>query len=254
MINLPLGDDAAIRAVGYHTEYGGFIDALGPAARRGRQRRPPHRRPHRAPPSSRRTDITITPRIVYQEIDAERLQPAGGLQPLRQPVHHDAGPRVTFDEREQYLLLREDFKDDTFLADLNVDVDLGGVALTSVTTYINRDILVSRDASALTGSVSVDLGYPERRRCCCRPTWSTPPIWRPSPRKCGSPSNSDGPFQWLVGVFYSDVDRFYTQRLPTPGYDAATDARLGAGTSAASRNGFPANSPYNADLPYDIKQ
>ena len=29
---------------------------------------------------------------------------------------------------------------------------------------------------------------------------------------------------------------------------------LGAGTSAAVANGFPANSPYNSDLPYDIKQ
>ena len=38
--------------------------------------------------------------------------------------------------------------------------DLGPVELTSITSYIDRDILVSRDASALTGSVSVDLGYP----------------------------------------------------------------------------------------------
>ena len=33
------------------------------------------------------------------------------------------------------------------------------VKLTSVTSYIDRSLLVSRDASALTGSVSVDLGY-----------------------------------------------------------------------------------------------
>ena len=31
-------------------------------------------------------------------------------------------------------------------------------------------------------------------------------------------------------------------------------ARFGAGTSAAVANGFPLNSPYNADLPYDIRQ
>src|SRR3546814_16453851 len=42
--------------------------------------------------------------------------------------------------------------------------------------------------------------------------------------------------------------------LPTPGYDAFTDASLGAGTSAAVANGFGPDSPYNADLPYDIKQ
>jgi iron complex outermembrane recepter protein len=71
-------------------------------------------------------------------------------------------------------------------------------------------------------------------------------------------STGDGPFQWVVGGFYSDVERIYTQRLPTPGYDAFIDAPppngLGAGTSAAVANGFGPDSPYNADLPYDIKQ
>ncbi|MGH8430625.1 MAG: TonB-dependent receptor, partial [Solimonas sp.] len=67
-------------------------------------------------------------------------------------------------------------------------------------------------------------------------------------------SDYESPLQWLVGMFYSDVDRFYRQRLPTPGYDAVTDATLGAGTSAAVANGFGPDSPYNADLPYDIKQ
>ena len=32
------------------------------------------------------------------------------------------------------------------------------------------------------------------------------------------------------------------------------DRRVFLGTAAATANGFPANSPYNADLPYDIKQ
>ncbi|HQR90484.1 MAG TPA: TonB-dependent receptor, partial [Caulobacter sp.] len=58
----------------------------------------------------------------------------------------------------------------------------------------------------------------------------------------------------VFGGFYSEVDRVYDQRLPTPGYDAFTDATLGAGTSAAVANGFPLNSPYNASLPYNIKQ
>ncbi len=71
-------------------------------------------------------------------------------------------------------------------------------------------------------------------------------------------SDYESPFQWLIGAFYSDVDRFYRQRLPTPGYDAFVDAPppdgLGPGTSAAVANGFPADSPYNSDLPYNIKQ
>jgi len=63
-----------------------------------------------------------------------------------------------------------------------------------------------------------------------------------------------GPLQWLAGAFYADTDRKYAQRLPTPGYDAFTDARFGAGTSAAVANGFGPDSPYNADLPYNLKQ
>jgi iron complex outermembrane receptor protein len=64
-----------------------------------------------------------------------------------------------------------------------------------------------------------------------------------------------GPLQWVFGGFYSHVDRAYHQRLPTPGYAGFVDAVLGAGTSAAVANGFPdLDSPYNADLPYVIKQ
>ena len=33
-INIPMGDKAALRAVGYYTRYGGFIDAIGPAGKK----------------------------------------------------------------------------------------------------------------------------------------------------------------------------------------------------------------------------
>ena len=67
-------------------------------------------------------------------------------------------------------------------------------------------------------------------------------------------SSGDGPLQYVFGVFYANTDRVYAQRLPTPGYDAFTDAVLGAGTSAAVANGFGPNSPFNSDLPYNLKQ
>jgi len=68
-------------------------------------------------------------------------------------------------------------------------------------------------------------------------------------------SNAPGPLRWLVGAFYSNADRNYAQRLPTPGYDAFTDARFGVGTSASVDNGFGlVDNPYHADLPYNDKQ
>jgi outer membrane receptor protein involved in Fe transport len=249
-INLPLGDTAAVRVVGYHTEYAGFINDRNS----GREdindgRRTGGRIALLFQPTP---DISITPRLVYQEVRSNGFN--------RQEVYNlyanpftTTRPAVTFREREQFLLLDEKFSDDTLIADLTASAGLGGVELTSVTTYINRDILVSRDASALTGSVSVDLGFPAAGVLLPSNLVDVTDLetWTQEVR---ASSTGDGPFQWLIGAFYSDVNRVYAQRLPTPGYDAFTDARFGAGTSAAVANGFPLNSPYNADLPYDIKQ
>ena len=250
-VNVPMGDNAAMRAVGYYTRYGGFINAIGPAGKEdvNSGERYGGRLALTFEPSD---NLSITPRVVYQKVKADGFN--------RQEIYNlyaneftTTRPTVTFDEREQYLLLREAFEDETLIADLKIDVGLGGATLTSVTSYINRDILVSRDASALTGSVSVDLGFPDAGVLLPSNLLDTTDLetWTQEVRVA---SDNDGPFQWLVGGFYSKIDRVYAQRLPTPGYDAFTDATLGAGTSAAVANGFPADSPYNADLPYDIKQ
>ncbi|MBL0915015.1 MAG: TonB-dependent receptor [Sphingopyxis sp.] len=250
-INIPMGDKAALRAVGYYTRYGGFIDAIGPAGKKdvNSGERYGGRLALTLEPSD---NFSITPRIVYQKVKADGFN--------RQEIYNlyanpftTTRPAVTFDERQQYLLLREGFEDETLIADLKLDVGLGGAKLTSVTSYINRDILVSRDASALTGSVSVDLGYPAAGVLLPSNLVDTTDLetWTQEVRVA---SDNDSPFQWVLGAFYSKIDRVYMQRLPTPGYDAFTDATLGAGTAAATRNGFPADSPYNADLPYDTKQ
>jgi outer membrane receptor protein involved in Fe transport len=248
-INVPLGSTAALRAVGYYTKFAGFVDAVGPAA--GKDVNDGERKGVRLSVLWQPTDaIRLTPRVVYQEIEANGFNRQEVFNLYSNPF---TVPARRFEERQQYLLLREKFRDKTRLADLTASVDLGAAELTSVTSYIDRDILVSRDASALTGSVSVDLGFPVAAVNLPSNLVDTTDLkqWSQEVRLS---STDSGPFSWVVGGFYSSVDREYTQRLPTPGYDAATDARLGAGTSVGARNGFGANSPYNADIPYDIKQ
>jgi len=249
-INLPVGETAAVRAVAYATGYGGFIDALGPAA--GEDVNGGSRVGGRLSLLWQPVEeFKITPRIVYQKVKANGFN-RGEVFNLY--LNEFTTPAHEYGKREQYLLMREDFRDETFIADLTASYDFGPAELTSVTSYINRDILVSRDASALTHSVSVDVGgdlsitnTPSNLRDTTDlKTWS---------QEVRVASTGDGPFQWLVGGFYSNVDRSYQQRLPTPGYAAYLDAAVGAGTSAASANGFPnLDSPYNADLPYDITQ
>jgi iron complex outermembrane receptor protein len=252
-INLPLGTNMALRAVAYHTEYAGFVDALRENGDFDRNVNDGRRTGGRLALAFMPTpDITITPRIVYQEVRANGFNRQEVFNLYANPFTPNRR-RVTFREREQFLLLDEGFSDNTMIADLTASIGLGPVSLTSVTSYIDRDILVSRDASALTGSVSVDLGYPNAAVLLPSNLRDTTDLKQFS-QEVRLGSTGQGPLNWLVGAFYSNVDRFYSQRLPTPGYDAFTDARFGAGTSAAVANGFPLNSPYNADLPYDIEQ
>jgi iron complex outermembrane recepter protein len=252
-INIPLGETVAVRAVGYHTEYAGFIDALRLDASLENNVNSGSRTGGRIAVLFQPTPgVSITPRIVYQEIRADGFNRQDAFNLFANPFTTTLRP-VALGERQQFLLLDEDFADDTLLADITASIDFGPVELTSVTSYIDRSIAVNRDASTLSGSVSVDLGFPSAAVLLPSKLVDTTDLEQFT-QELRLSSTSDGPFQWLVGVFYSKIDRLYNQRLPTPGYDAYTDATLGAGTSAAVANGFGPDSPYNASLPYDIKQ
>jgi len=254
MVNVPFAEGAALRAVGYYTEYGGFIDARREGGGIDENVNGGHRVGGRLSVTLEPAPgIRITPRALYQQIRVNGFN--------RQEVYNlyanpftTTRPAVTFGEREQFLLLRERFEDDIFLADLTASIDLSDkVRITSISTYTDRDILVSRDASALTGSVTVDLAFPPAAVLLPSNLVDTTSLHTFS-QELRLGAHLDGVYDMVFGVFYSDTSRDYSQRLPTPGYDAPTDVRFGPGTAVAVRNGFPANSPYNADLPYDITQ
>ena len=81
-------------------------------------------------------------------------------------------------------------------------------------------------------------------------------------------STGDGPFQWVVGGFYSERRSRLCAAAADPGLrrlrqsvprDASDDPSPATRRTSSRRfrhvaNGFPLDSPYNADLPYDIKQ
>jgi len=255
-VNVPLAPTAAIRVVGYGTHFGGFIDSIGPYSKKNVN--DGHRAGGRASLLFQPTpELKITPRVAYQEVEA------GGFNREDHYILFDnqfvGGD--TLGKREQFLKFREKFRDKTFLADLVASYDFGPAELTSVTSYVHRNILVSRDASALTGSVYVsfsgaapdaiggaalDSNLVDRTKL------------KQFTQELRLASTSSGPFQWVFGGFYSHVDRKYTQRLPTPGSDffgqLFLDVIAPGLPISALRNGFPADSPYNADLPYIIKQ
>jgi outer membrane receptor protein involved in Fe transport len=254
-INLPFADGKlALRAVGYFTQYPGFIDALGEGGTRAEDVNSGTRTGGRVALAWAPTDeLLITPRIIYQEIETDGFNRQEVFNLYANP-YTTTRPAIQLNEREQYLLRAEEFSDETLIADITVEWGLGVVDLTYAGSFTDRDILVSRDASALSGSVSVDLGYPDAGVLLPSNLRDTTELEQTT-HEFRVSSTSDGAWRWLVGVFYSDTERNYKQRLPTPGYDAVTDAVLGAGTSDSVRNGFPdLDSPFNSDLPYDIEQ
>ena len=255
MINAPLGDgNAALRIAAYTTEYAGYIDAKMESGGTNSDVNSGTRSGARAALSFDVGDrITITPRIVYQKIEADGFNRQEVYNLYANPYTTTRTP-VQLGEREQHLLLDEEFSDETTLFDLVFEASLDAFDFTFIGSYLDRDILVSRDASALTGSVSVDLGYPDSGVLLPSNLRDTTDLSQTT-FEARISSNSDSNWQWVAGAFSSSVDRKYGQYLPTPGYAAVTDATLGAGTSAAVANGYPdLDSPYNASLPYDIDQ
>ncbi|MGH6616631.1 TonB-dependent receptor [Sphingomonas sp.] len=256
MINLPLSDKAALRAVGYYTRYAGFIDARRPGGKVDENINDGWRAGGRVSLLLEPVDdLKITPRVVYQKIHVNGFNRQEVYNLFANPYTTTAAgrPPVTLDKRQQYLMLDEKFEDEILLGDLTIEATHGPVTVTSVTSYTDRNILVSRDASALTNSVFIDVGFAPAGQALPANLVDTTKV-KQFTQELRFASADTGPFQWLVGGFYSSVDRKYSQRLPTPGTDAFADARFGAGFSLSQRNGFGADSPYNADIPYKLKQ
>jgi iron complex outermembrane receptor protein len=265
MINVPLVEGVlGLRAVAYHTEYAGFIDALREGGSVSEDVNDGQRSGLRLSLTMQPTaNLTITPRLIYQHLEVNGFNRQEVYNLFANP-YATTRPAVTFDDRQQFLLLDEEFSDETTLADVNVNYDFGDVELTSITSYMQRNILASRDASALTASVSIDLGFDPASYLIPSNLRDTTDFSQFT-QEVRLASDTDSPFQWLIGAFYSDVERIYRQRLPTEGYDFYQDllsAQLAADgdpltnfpTAAQTANGFPADSPYNSDLPYDIRQ
>lgn len=252
VVNIPLADgNAALRMVGYHTEYAGFIDALGESGGKDSDINDGTRSGLRIALSwDVAENLTITPRVVYQDIDMDGFN---RQEEFNLFANNYTTPPTNQDEREQYLLLEEGFDDETLIADLVVQWSLESVDVTLVTSYTDREIEVSRDASALTGSISIDFGLANAAVSLPSNLLDTTEVEQYT-YEVRLTSTASGPLQWVAGVFYSDTEREYSQRLPTAGYDAFYDAVNGAGASAAAANGYGTDSPYNADLPYDLEQ
>jgi len=250
VLNLPVGERSAVRMVGYYDDLGGFIDSVYP----GRAVREDVNGGEKyggrlallIQPSEA---ISITPRLVYQRLKTDGFPRIDFYNLLGNPFT-TTEPAVNPGERGQVTQLREGIDDEFRLADLTMEFTLGDLTLTSVTSYTDRDVVVLRDASQLTGSVTFQLGGLPSEVRFDSPLYDTTNLEAFS-QEVRLSSAGDGKFDWLAGSFYQKTRRRYGQRVPTPGYDAFL-GRIGLPPSSAFN--APPDTPYYSSVPYEFEQ
>ena len=279
-LNAPMSDTVALRLVAYWHHLPGFIDAITPVGSIGADKPSAFTVQHAINDGDRggarlsllikpNDSLSITPRVMFQQLQTNGY-PRVDLYNILANPYTTTQPPVTIADRQQYRQQHDGLTDDFTLSDLTIAWDTGPGTLTSVSSYTHRNVLVLRDATQLTGSVTYDvLG-----------DVSTPT--NPAGVRTNSPlfdrthlnvfsqelrlaSNGRQTIDWLIGGFFQHVERRYGQDLPTPGYDAL-NASTGAWPGCPKAHPVcnfpfgpndplaPADTPFFSDLSYKLKQ
>jgi iron complex outermembrane receptor protein len=255
--NAPVGDTAALRVVGFYTRMPGFIDTPGITRTSSGAVRPD--------PGSLKKDVntgdrtggraaikiapndrlTVTPRFLYQKVHNNGFNRNDIYNILANPFT-TTRPPVTLGPLEQFVQLKETFDDKFYLGDLNINYNFGSVALTSISSYTHRDIDVVRDGTQLTGSITGgSIGLPENVSTLNSPLEDIThaKVFTEELRLSGSTKE----FRWVLGGFYANTKRDYSQNLPATGFTAAT----GIPTKGLKA---PTDSLFFSDLHYKLDQ
>ncbi len=219
--NAPLGDTAALRVVGYYNRIAGFIDGVQPDLSVDDNVNTGDRFGTRVAMTFAPNDrLTIKPRFVFQRMETDGWNRVDDYNILANPFT-TTRPAVDLGEREEFVQLQEDFKDDFVLANVDIQYDFGNVVLNSISSYINRDILVIRDATSLTASITGgSIGLPENVYTLDSPLMdaTNADAFTQELRLSGDTDR----VKWLGGFFYTHSNRDYGQDLPTTGFTELT--------------------------------
>ena len=157
--------------------------------------------------------LSVTPSFFYQKIFQEGLS----------QIDSNPGLNANYQPYDS----PEPFTDRFDLAGLNAQLHFGFADLSSQTSYWNRDELLRQDGSeelqfALQGLAPL-FGCPTfsfSGACSLGPTYPTPleddKSWQTS-EELRLTSVGSGPFQWLVGWYYSDFESDWNLYVPQPG-------------------------------------
>jgi iron complex outermembrane recepter protein len=216
--NVPLGDRAALRVSSYYDRIAGFMDAVQPDLTVEGNVNDGFRSGLRAAVRILPTpQLSITPRLVYQRVGMNGWNRIDDFNILANPFT-TTRPAVTLGGRSQFTQLEEEFTDNFVLADVNAEYNFGNLLLTSITSYTYRDILVIRDAGALTSSITGgSIGLDESIYTLNSPLddATKAKVWTQEVRVAGGGSR----YPWVAGGFFSHTGRDYGQSLLVAGFE-----------------------------------
>ena len=245
--NVPLGDTAAMRVAAYYNRLGGYMDAVQPNLSVKEDvntgDRTGVRWAFKIAPNDR---LSVTPRFVYQRVKMDGWNRIDAYNILGNPFT-TTRPAVTLGEREQFTQTGEPFTDKFLLGDVNIKYNFGGAILTAITSYNHRDVLVVRDATALTASITGgSIGLPPRVYNLTAPLddATKAKVWTQEVRLSGGKNR----VQWLAGGFYSNTKRDYGQSLLVSGFEDLS------GIPTAGRFGAGKDVLFFSDLHYKLHQ
>jgi iron complex outermembrane receptor protein len=252
-VNAAISDRSAMRAVGYYTNYGGYMDAVQPNLHVNKDVNSGDRKGGRVAFLFKPNDrFSITPRILYQEVDMDGWNRIDVFNILANP-YTTTRPKVELGERRQFTQMKEPFTDEFLLGDVNLGYDFGSTTLTAITSYTDRDILVVRDATALTASITGgSIGLPASVYTLDAPLYDATQAkgWTQEVRLA---SNGKSRWQWVMGAFYSDSERDYSQNLPVIGFEDNSRA-IGVNIPTAGTKLAKKDELYKSALHYDFTQ
>ena len=244
--NVPLGETSALRMAVYHNEIAGYMDAVQPDLSVNENVNTGTRTGVRAALRYAPTDqLSIMPRLVFQTVRMDGWNRIDAFNILANP-YTTSRPAVTLGGRRLFTQIEEPFTDDFILGDLNLTYGMGFGSLTSITSYTDRDVLVVRDAGALTSSITGgSIGLDEDVYTLNAPLNDATKarVFTQELRLGGGGERT----RWVFGGFFSKSKRDYGQTLLVSGFEAAT----GIPTEGLRA---PRDVLFYSDLSYDLRQ
>ena len=251
--NVPLGDRAAFRIVGYSNDLAGWMDAVQPNLQINSDVNGGNRSGVRAAVRlGGNTGFSITPRLVYQKVKMDGWNRHDAFNILANP-YTTTRPAVTLAERQLFTQVEEPFTDEFILGDVNLSYNMGSMTFSSITSFTRRYVMVVRDAGALTSSITGGtIGLSEPIYTLDAPLYDATKskVFTQELRLGGGTDR----LRWVVGGFHSNNKRHYGQDLNVFGFDGPAAAELGAPPGFTQGLRAPQDHLFWSDLDYALKQ